>query len=436
MESLSAIAEVIDKIGRGFEQFKEVNDKRLDEERKSNEGRAAELSAMLEKISADLTNNVKAKAEIEKKQALLQDRLELMEAMNKRPGVSIEDKIKSEHRDLFIKWVRSRGEDLSVKAAYAELQSKAANVKNVTIGSGAGGGFAVPEEILRTVDSMLLRISPVLQFFKNVQVGTSDYKELLTVNVATYAWATETGTRNASDPPLLRERAPTWGELYAYATASNWSLQDIFFDVGTWIAEAVAEAWAVGLATAAWSGNASGKVTGIINTTPTSSADTASPMRSQEALQYVPLTAAHGSPFAASGFNADDLIALVYTLNPRYRGNARFAMNTATQGYARRLKDSYGQYLWQPSLQLGQPDMVLGFPVTTWEDMGTATTANAYPVGFGDLNQAYILATRAGTEIIRDNVTAAGFTKFYIARRYGGIIKNNDAFKLLKVALS
>jgi HK97 family phage major capsid protein len=57
-------------------------------------------------------------------------------------------------------------------------------------------------------------------------------------------------------------------------------------------------------------------------------------------------------------------------------------------------------------------------------------------VVFGDFNRGYTLATRAGMTVVRENVTAPGFTKFYIARRYGGIITNNDCLKVAKVALS
>jgi predicted phage gp36 major capsid-like protein len=39
-------------------------------------------------------------------------------------------------------------------------------------------------------------------------------------------------------------------------------------------------------------------------------------------------------------------------------------------------------------------------------------------------------------QIIRDNVSVPGYTKFYISRRFGGIPTNNDAVKFLKVSLS
>jgi HK97 family phage major capsid protein len=74
--------------------------------------------------------------------------------------------------------------------------------------------------------------------------------------------------------------------------------------------------------------------------------------------------------------------------------------------------------------------------VFTWEHLGNPTSANAYAVAFGDFRKAYTLATRSGMQIVRENVTAPGFTNFYVARRFGGIVTNNDAVKLLKVSIS
>lgn len=432
--SFQEVARVVSSIGEGFDQFKKMNDQRLDEERKENEGRAKELAQSLDKISAQLSDDSKKKAELDKKYALMQERMELIEAMNDRPKATLKDRIETEHKEIFIDWVRGRGVDSHAEQRYRDLQAKAREVKDVSLTSAAGG-FAVPKIISDVIGRMVLAQSEIVANVRNVQATTSDYQELVSVNVSTYTWAAEADSRAGTATPILRNRKPTSGELYAYATTSNFALQDMGFAVETWIAEAVAEGFSVGLSTALYNGNGSSKPTGMVNGAPTSSADWASPLRSQEVLQYISITA-HGSPFAATGFNGDDLIKLAYAVNPRYRSNAKFAANTATQGFIRRLKTSNGDYVWQPSLQLGQPDRVIGFPMFTWEDLGTATTGNAYPVMFGDFNQGYLMVTRPDMGIVRDQVTAPGFTKFYIAQRFGGIIKNNDAIKVLKVALS
>jgi hypothetical protein len=61
----------------------------------------------------------------------------------------------------------------------------------------------------------------------------------------------------------------------------------------------------------------------------------------------------------------DNLIDLVYSLKSPYRKNAVFLMKDITVSGIRKLKDSNGQYLWQPSVTAGTPDTILGRPIYT-----------------------------------------------------------------------
>ena len=427
------IIEAIEGIGKSFEEFKKVNNQILDEERKGNEARTRELQGTLEKINDELGKYQQNKEILEKRLATQQERLEIVEALNDRPRATVQDKIRSEHKDLFARWLRSRGTDESALHEYKNLVAKAREVKDVSL-TDAAGGFAVPEEISRAVDNLVLKQSAIVANVKNVQVGTSDYKELISVNELTSAWAAEATSRTAKDEPTLRNRVPTWGELYTYLTASNWSLEDIFFSVEDWLVQNAAEGFAVALASSLYDGDGSGKPTGIFNGAPVAT-DDGSPLRSAEVIEYIPLTSP-SSPYTSTGLTAKTVIDLVYALRTPYRMNGKFAASSVSQAHIRKLTDTTGQFLWQPSLQLGQPDRLLGYEMFTWENLGSPTGANTYPLVFGDFSRAYTLATRAGMSVIRENVTAPGFTKFYMARRYGGIITNNDAVKTVKVAVS
>lgn len=439
MTDLNKLAEVIGDIGKGFEDFKEVNDRRLDEERKGNEARAKELAESLDKISAKLTDDTKQKEILEKRMAQQQDRLEILEALNDRPKSTIQDRLHSEHKSLFDRWIRSGGRDQNAENELGELRKKSMEVKDVSIGTTSAGGFAVPEEIARTIDKILLKSSPILEHVKVVRVGTDDYKELVSVNDAGYSWAAETTDRSANTAtPELRQRTVTSGELYAHPRTTNWALRDVFFNVEDWIVNNVTEAFAVGLSAAIWNGNGTNKPTGFINTAPASTADgnEASPQRDASAFQYVAIPTPASSPFTTSGLTADTVIDTIYALHPNHLMNARFAANRTTQGHLRKLKDSNGQYLWQPSLQAGQPDMLAGYPMFTWYDMGNPTTANAFPLAFGDFSKAYTLTIRNDMDVLVDPYSTKGYTAFYVSRRFGGIVTNNSTVKLAKVALS
>ena len=64
-------------------------------------------------------------------------------------------------------------------------------------------------------------------------------------------------------------------------------------------------------------------------------------------------------------------------------------MNDATLKEVRQLKDSNNQYLWQPSLQLGNPAQLLGSPVATDPNIETIATAKKV-MAFGDMSKYFI----------------------------------------------
>jgi HK97 family phage major capsid protein len=423
MSTLVEIKSAIDKQAEAFEEFKKVNDQRLKAVENGNEAKAIELSEKLGKIEADVTKWGSLKKSLEDEMTLQRDRIEELESRQKSPGKTAAEKVKDEYKETFIDWMRNKGQSPMHEQKMQEIQKK-----DITIGSGAGGGFAVPEQIARDIERLEKKFSPVRDLVMVRQVGTSDYKELVNIRGTSSGWVGESGSRTATNTPQLREVTPTHGELYAYPQVSEWSLDDIFFNVEAWLSEEVAQEFAIQEGEAVIRGNGTSKPTGMLNTAPVTTADDASPKRAAAAYQYVA-----GTEASPASVDMDGLIDLVYTLNSAYRSGATFVMNSVTTGQTRKLKDSNGQYLWQPSLQAGQPDRLLGYSVATWEQMDDPLGAK-FPVAFGNFRRGYILADRVGMRITRDNVTNVGFVRFYVRRREGGIPLNNDAIKWLLLA--
>ena len=433
MSSMIEIKRAIDGIGESFEAYKETNDARIEAIKSGKDGEAKELDKKLARIETDVTKFSELKKQLEVEATLNRERIEELEARASNPGKTAADKLKDEHKTVFESWVRARGNDAGLESKLIDLQRKASvEGKSVTIGSSAGGGYAVPEEISREIERLELKFSPVRRLVKVVQAGSSDYKELVNIGGASSGWVGESGSRSETDTSLLREVTPTHGELYAYPQASEWSLDDVFFNVEAWLAEEVAMQFAVQEGTAVISGNGSNKPTGMINTTPVTTADFASPLRAAAAYQYI--ASDQGDSPATAGITADSLIDCVYTLNSAYRSNATFVMNSTTTGAVRKLKDTTNQYLWAPGLQAGQPNSLLGYNVETWEQLSDVGTNN-FPVAFGDFRRGYVLVDRVGLRITRDNVTSPGFVRYYIRRREGGIVLNNDAIKFIRTIL-
>jgi HK97 family phage major capsid protein len=426
MSTLAAINEAIEGQNRAFNEFKKTNDERIEALSVGNTSRAKELDAKLERIEKDIKAATEIKRVAETEMQLMRERIEELESRQRTPGKSPEQKMKDEHKESFISWIRQRGHAPAQEQKMQELERK-----GVTIGSSAGGGYAVPEEISREIERMELLFSPVRSLVKVVKSGTSDYKELIDLTGATSGWVGESGSRTATATPSLREVVPTNGEIYAYPQASEWSLDDMLFNVEQWLAESVAESFALEEGDAVIRGNGSSQPTGMLNTTPVSTDDFASPLRAAAAYQYVDCdTDDEGSP-AVPGLLSDRLIDLVYKLRAPYRMGATFVMNSLTAAGVRKLKDANGQYHWQPGLQAGQPDRLLGFPLAIWEQMDDIG-ATKFPVAFGNFRRGYTLVDRTTLRVTRDNITSIGFVKFYIRRREGGIVTNNDAIKFLR----
>jgi HK97 family phage major capsid protein len=102
-------------------------------------------------------------------------------------------------------------------------------------------------------------------------------------------------------------------------------------------------------------------------------------------------TGVTGGTGVVGAFTADNLIDLYYSVIAPYRNSAScgWLMRDATLGAARKLKDGQGQYLWQPSIQVGVPDTLLGKPVQTDPNVA-AVALGAKSVVFGDFAQYYV----------------------------------------------
>ena len=271
-------------------------------------------------------------------------------------------------------------------------------------------------------------ISPIRQIATVRTVGSPDYKELFDVNGAGFEWLGETDTRNQTNTPDLAEVAPTFGMASAKPQASEESLDDLFFDVESWLVSSAAEAIAQGEGVAFISGNGTKKPTGFLaGPTPVTTADSA---RAFGTLQYI----ASGQA-AALPTSTDLFYDLVYSLRARYRNNAQWVTSKLVLAALRKYKDTTGQYLWQPALTAGQPATFMGYGITEAEDM-PAVGAGAFPLAFGDFKEGYLIADRVGMRITRDEITAPGFVKFYVRKRVGAKLRNTQSIKLLKVAVA
>ena len=95
----------------------------------------------------------------------------------------------------------------------------------------------------------------------------------------------------------------------------------------------------------------------------------------------------------------DDLVDLKHSVNRAYRKNAKWMMNDLSVAIVSKIKETTGRPIWEPGITAGAPDMLLGHPVTTNDDVAVMA-ANAKSIAFGDLWQ-YKIRDIANSFIMR-----------------------------------
>jgi len=114
----------------------------------------------------------------------------------------------------------------------------------------------------------------------------------------------------------------------------------------------------------------------------------------------------------------DGVINTRMSLKAQYRKNASWFFHRDAVKQLMLLKDSNGQYIWQPSVQAGEPDRLYGDPVTESEFMPNTFTAGEYIGLYTDLSYYYIADT-AGMEMQVLNEKYAETNQVgYIGRKY------------------
>lgn len=133
----------------------------------------------------------------------------------------------------------------------------------------------------------------------------------------------------------------------------------------------------------------------------------------------------------AAAITADEIIDLYHSLLTPYRRNAGFLMKDSTVALVRKLKSSDNQYIWQPGLQAGQPDVLLGRPLHIDPDMPAATTG-LKSVLFGDFSKYWIrtVGTR-NVKRLEELYAANGQVGFRVDRRLDGDLTDTAAVKHL-----
>jgi len=372
------------------------------------EVKADTLEQSFEQFEAEDDGVAALKAELE----VLKAKIACGAIQAQRPAL---DGVKSQEATIFSEQYLRKGIEAGLE------------VKAIGSSSDSIGGYAVPEEIDAKIDSTLLAISPIRSIANVVKVGSAGYRKLIASGGTPSGWAGFEAARPATGTATFTEIVPASGELYANPAASQQMLDDAMFDVEAWLASEIATEFARAEGMAFVKGTGTNQPLGFLNSPNATTADGTRPMGT---LQFIGTGTAGAFPASNP---ADKLVDLVQSLRSPYRQGAVFVMNSATAAAIRKFKTADGAFLFQPSLQAGQPSTLLGYPLIEAEDMPDIA-ANSLSIAFGNFKAGYVIAERSATTILRDPYTNKPYVHFYATKRVGGQVVNSEAIKLLKFA--
>lgn len=399
---------VVDDLQRQFSTYKAAQDEALSE---------IKSRGSIDVVTRDKIDRIDAVV------MALQEKASRQAVAAKRAPLGLEqaayDPQQTEHGKAFNAFIR--------KGVEADLQ--ALERKAMTVGSDPEGGYLVPTELSQRISLRQRDLTPMRQLATVMEISSDALEMLSDRNEAEANWVSETAARTETTTPALAKVRIPVHEISAQPKASQKLLDDAQINVEEWLAFKVADRFARREADAFINGDGIARPRGLLSYTVSSSDDDT---RAANQIQYV--ASGQSGAFAASN-PADKLLDLVYKLKAAYLPKASWIMPRSVSSAIRKLKGGDGNYIWQVSLQAGQPPTLLGFPVVFAEDM-PAMGSNTLSLGFGDFSEAYTIVDRTGVRLLRDPYTDKPNVKFYTTRRVGGDVVNFDAVKLMRFSAS
>lgn len=396
---MNKILELREKRAKAWEAAKSF----LDSKRGADGLLGAEDVAAYEKMEADVVNLGK---EI--------DRLERQAALDAELSLPVNTPITGKPAALSADSSVGRASAEYGRSFWNAMRSKMPShevMNALQVGTDSEGGFLVPDGFERTLVEALEEQNIFRTLAHVIQTSSGDRKIPVVASKGTASWVDEEGAIPESDDSFGQVSIGAY-KLGTMIKVSEELLGDSVFDLEAYVSREFARRIGNKEEEAFFTGDGTGKPLGVL---------------ADNGGAEIGVTAA-----AAGAFTADEVFDLFYSLKAPYRKNAVFLMNDASVKALRKLKDSNGQYLWQPSLTAAAPDTLLGRPVYTSAFM-PALEAGKKSVLFGDLSY-YWVADRQGRSFRRlgELFAPTGQVGFLATQRVDGKLILPEAVKVLQ----
>ncbi len=319
--------------------------------------------------------------------------------LTQRPGMN--DELKT-----------GRASEAYKKAMFNALRTNFRQVGNILQeGIDSSGGYLVPEEY----DNRLIQglsDENILRKLGTIIKTSGEHKINISGTKPAAAWIEEGESLSFGDATFNQVILDAH-KLHVAVKVTEELLYDNAFGLENYLIDQFAKALANAEEDAFLNGNGEGKPLGIFATT--GGGEVAVTTASSTAITY------------------DEIVNLVYALKRPYRKNAKFILNDQTIATLRKLKDGNGQYIWQPALQAGEPDRLLGYEVLTSAYVPTIE-AGAAVIAFGDFSYYNIgdRGVRSFAEL-KELFAGNGMIGFVAKERVDGKLVLPEAVKILKI---
>ena len=254
--------------------------------------------------------------------------------------------------------------------------------------TGSSTGAPVPTSFYNEIVKVARLVNPLLDYA--TVINTSSGENLQIPSQSGFSTATIVGqgvSISASEPTF---NAFTTLSAYKFSALAQLS-RELVLDAGVDIVGFLADQF----------GNAFGNAIGnkLINGTGT-----------VEPTGFLPVagTGVTGSTGVSGAFTADNIVDLVYSLDGALRSKPSFALlaNSTSIAALRKLKDSYGRYLFDIGLGQDKRDLILGVQVIETPSM-PSPAVGVNSVAVGDLKSLYI-RNAGGLQVDRSDDYAFG----------------------------
>lgn len=327
-----------------------------------------------------------------------------------------------EYRATFEQYIRSGQSGLSVEQRQLLQANHSAVQQRAQSTTGAAGGFTIPQ-------GFWAKVTETMKYYGGVMESGAEVINTDSGNTIPWPTADDTGNVGA----ILAENAQITTQDVAFGQAdlgaymytsrlilvSLQLLQDTGIDIEAFLGRRIGE-----------------RLGRIYNTHQTVGLGSGS----SQPKGFVTGATTGKTTAGITAITYNEIVDLIHSVDVAYRKDPKcgFQMHDLVLAYVRKIRDDsggagLGRPIWEPSVQVGVPDSLLGYKVTVNNDMAPALVTTARTMAFGSMASAFVVRNVNGGQVMRLEERYADFLQvgFFGFGRMDSETQDSAAVKLL-----